>query len=174
MPRIFIFLAAAFALALLAAPAGAQDRPVDELVSAVVRVKTYINPDARTGENLGHQREGSGVVLDSNGLVLTIGYLMVEAHAAEVVTHDGRAVPADIVGYDHESGFGLLRAAAPLNVRPMPIGTSAAVQERDPVLVVSYGGVSRIAAVSVVSKREFAGSWEYLLDDAIFTSPPHP
>jgi S1-C subfamily serine protease len=172
MPRILSLLAAVTLAWFVSA--SAQDRPVDELASAVVQVKTYINPDARTRENLGGQREGSGVVLDSSGLVVTIGYLMVEAHAAEVITKDGRAVPANIVGYDHESGFGLLQASAPLNVQPMPMGSSADLKEQDPVLVVSHGGVSGIAAVRVVSKREFAGSWEYLLPDAIFTSPRHP
>lgn len=155
-------------------PAPAQQRTVSDLVSAVVGVKTYINPDARTGDNLGHRREGSGVVLDSNGLVLTIGYLMVEAHAAEIVTLEGRTVPASIVGYDHESGFGLLQAITPLNVPAMPIGSSGGVKERDQALIVGAGGVKRVAAVTVVSKREFAGSWEYLLPDAIFTSPPYP
>jgi S1-C subfamily serine protease len=174
MPRISSILAAAIVSLAVVLPAAAQDRPLADITSAVVRVKTYINPDARTRENLGGQREGSGVVLDSNGLVLTIGYLMVEAQAAELVTNDGRAVPANIVGYDHESGFGLLQAAAPLKVTPMAMGVSAALKERDPALVVSYGGISRVAAVTVVSKREFAGSWEYLLDEAIFTSPPHP
>ena len=88
-------------------------------------MKTFINPDARTTENLGREREGSGIVIDDSGLVLTIGYLMVEAHAAEVMLDDGRTLPASVVGYDHETGFGLLRAMVPLNVRPMALGTAA-------------------------------------------------
>jgi S1-C subfamily serine protease len=167
-------LFAALLLAVSAIPAAAQERTVNDLVSSVVRIKTYINPEARTGDNLGHRREGSGVVLDSNGLVLTIGYLMVEAHAAEVVTLEGRTVPANIVGYDHETGFGLLQAALPLNVAPMPMGSSADVKQQDQLLVVGHGGAGRVGAVIVVSKREFAGSWEYLLPDAIFTAPPYP
>src|SRR3990170_3134572 len=93
-------------VAALSSAALAQAPSLEGLVSAVVRVKTFINPDARTTENLGREREGSGVVLDNDGLVLTIGYLMVEAHAAEVTTAAGRTVPANIVGYDHETGFG--------------------------------------------------------------------
>jgi S1-C subfamily serine protease len=170
---IRVFLAAAILFALSVVPGEAQDRTVNDLVSAVVRIKTYIDPDARTGDNLGHQREGSGVVLDSNGLVLTIGYLMVEAHGAEVVTLDGRTVPASVVGYDHETGFGLLQATLPLNVMPMPMGSSADVKEQDRLLIVSHGGAGRVSPVIVVSKREFAGSWEYLLPGAIFTAPPH-
>jgi serine protease Do len=163
------------ALALLAsAPAPAQTTSVEELVSAVVRIKTFINPDGRTVQNLGREREGTGIVIDDNGLVLTIGYLMVEAHAAEVQLNDGRAVPAEIVGYDHETGFGLLKAISPLKVRPLPLGKSAELKARDPVLVASFGGPGMVAPVHVAAKREFAGSWEYLLDEAIFTSPPHP
>jgi len=147
---------------------------LDDLLAAVVKVKTYINPDGRTVDNLGRQREGSGVIIDESGLVLTIGYLMVEAHAAEVSLASGKTVPAVVVGYDHESGFGLLRTLEPVKVKPMPLGKSAAVKERDPVLVASYGGRGMIAPVRVVSKREFAGGWEYMLDEAIFTAPPHP
>jgi S1-C subfamily serine protease len=124
--------------------------------------------------NLGREREGSGILIDENGLVLTIGYLMVEAHAAEVITSAGRTVPASVVGYDHETGFGLLRTIEPLKLKPLAIGKSADVKEQDRVLVVSFGGAAMVAPVHVVSRREFAGSWEYLVADAIFTSPPHP
>lgn len=168
-----LLLGAALA-ALAGAPAPAQTTSVEELVSAVVRIKTFINPDGRTVQGLGREREGTGIVIDGSGLVLTIGYLMVEAHAAEVQLNDGRAVPAEIVGYDHETGFGLLKAIAPLKVRPLPLGKSAELKARDPVLVASFGGPRMVAPVHVAAKREFAGSWEYLLDEAIFTSPPHP
>jgi S1-C subfamily serine protease len=154
--------------------AAAQSAWVDELVSAVVRIKTYINPEGRTVAGLGREREGSGIVIDSSGLVLTIGYLMVEAYAAEVVDNNGRTVAANVVGYDHESGFGLLRTMEPLKLKPMPIGKSAEIKERDPVLVASFGGSAMVGAAYVVAKREFAGNWEYLLDEALFTAPPHP
>jgi len=157
----------------LTVPAAAQAPSTNELLSAVVRVKTFINPDARTMENLGREREGSGIVIDHNGLILTIGYLMVEAHAAAVTTNDGHSVPAGIVGYDHETGFGLLWAIAPLKVRPLPLGRSAALKPNDPALVASYGGGERALPVRVAARREFAGGWEYLIEDAIFTTPPH-
>ena len=106
--------------------------------------------------------------------MLTIGYLMVEAHAAEVITNDGRAFPANIVGYDQETGFGLLQAIAPLKVKPLPLGKSADVKEREPVVVASFGGLDKASAAYVVSKRVFAGNWEYVVEDALFTAPPHP
>src|SRR5205085_8534200 len=96
--------------------APAQAASLEDLVSAVVCIKTFINPDGQTVQSLGREREGSGVVIDEDGLVLTIGYLMVEAHAAEITTNAGRTVPATIVGYDHETGFGLLRATVPLKI----------------------------------------------------------
>ena len=115
-------------------------RSLEDLVSSVVQIKTFINPDGRTVENLGRQREGSGIIIDDDGLVLTIGYLMVEAHAAEVITNAGRTVPATIVGYDHESGFGLIKAIEPLKLKPLGFGRSADVKKSDPVLVASFGG----------------------------------
>jgi len=157
---------------LLSAPA--RSASLEDLVSAVVRIKTYINPDGQTVQSLGREREGSGVVIDEDGLVLTIGYLMVEAHAAEITTNAGRTVPATIVGYDHETGFGVLKAIEPLKLKPLAFGRAADAKERDPVLIVSYGGPRMVSPAYVAAKREFAGSWEYLLDEAIFTTPPHP
>ena len=121
----------AFCLGLCGSPAFAQRVSVDELLAPVVQVKTIINPDARTTKNLGREREGSGIVIDDNGLVLTIGYLMVEAHAAEIITNDGRTIPANIVGYDHETGFGLLQAIAPLKVKAMQFGKSSELKKDD-------------------------------------------
>jgi S1-C subfamily serine protease len=152
----------------------AQSLTLGELLSGVVHIKTHITPDGRTTENLGREREGTGVVIDDNGLVLTIGYLMVEAVSAEVITSDGHTVAAQIVGYDNESGFGLLQTLSPLHVRALKMGTAAAIKDGDPVLVASHGGFSGLLPVHVVAKREFAGSWEYLLDEAIFTAPTHP
>jgi S1-C subfamily serine protease len=168
-----IVILAALAVAVLS-PARAQTVSLDDLLSAVVHIKTSINPDGRSVANLGRSRDGTGIVIDNDGLILTIGYLMVEAQSAEVVASDGRAVPANVVGYDHESGFGLLRAIMPLKVHPLPLGHSAALKEKDPVVIVGYGGRGRVARAEVVSRRAFAGSWEYLLDDAIYTWPPYP
>jgi S1-C subfamily serine protease len=151
---------AAVVLTASAVAAPAQTTSLEDLTAAVVRIKTHINPDGRTVANLGLEREGSGIVIGSDGLVLTIGYLMVEAHAAEIVTNDGRTVPADVVGYDHETGFGLSK--------------SADLREKDPVLVASHGGPGMVAPAHVAGVREFAGSWEYLLEGAIFTTPAHP
>jgi S1-C subfamily serine protease len=170
-----INIPAAAALALFAAGTAMADSPtLEDLLSAVVRIKTYIPPDARTVQGLGREREGSGIVIDQSGLVLTIGYLMVEAYAAEVTTNAGRTVPANIVGYDHETGFGLLRTIEPLKLKPIAFGKSAEVKDRDPVLIASFGGPEMAAPAFIVSKREFAGNWEYMLDEAIFTAPPHP
>lgn len=150
----------------------AQGPSIDDIVSGVVRVKADIDPEARTRRNLGRQREGSGIVIDSNGLVLTIGYLIVEAQGIEVTGADGRTVPAEFVGYDHETGFGLLRALAPLKARPFALGKSAELKEHSPALIASFGGRESVMAVEVVGRREFAGNWEYLISDAIFTAPP--
>jgi S1-C subfamily serine protease len=160
-PSLRTLLTAVLALLIGASATLAQNARVEELVSAVVRIKTHINPEGRTVEGLGREREGSGIVIDSNGLVLTIGYLMVEAYAAEVIDNNGHAVPADVAGYDHETGFGLLRTIEPLKLKPMALGKSADVKERDPVLIASFGGSAMVGGAYVVAKREFAGNWEY-------------
>jgi S1-C subfamily serine protease len=154
--------------------AQAQSPSLEQLLSGVVHIKTFITPDGRTTENLGRQREGTGIVIDNNGLILTIGYLMVEAISAEVATNDGHTVAANVVGYDNETGFGLLQTITPLKVRALQMGKTADIKQGDPVVVASYGGSRGISPVHVVAKREFAGNWEYMLDEAIFTAPPHP
>jgi S1-C subfamily serine protease len=167
-----VLFAASLAVLTTASVASAQSQ-LEELLASVVRIKTFINPDGRTVSNLGREREGSGIIIDDNGLILTIGYLMVEAHGAEVSTNAGRTLPATVVGYDYDSGFGLLRMIEPPKLKPVPFGKSADIREKDPVLVVG-GGTGNVAPVRVAAKREFAGSWEYLLDEAIFTTPPFP
>ena len=173
--RLATVIGMAVLLALVSVvPVRAQTPSIEDLVSSVVRLKTFINPDGSSVSNLGRERDGSAIIIDESGLLLTIGYLMVEAHAAEVVTSTGRTVPATVVGYDNETGFGLLRTLEPLKIKPLPLGKSAAVKEGDPALVASFGGVAMLAPVHVVSRRLFAGSWEYMVDNAIFTAPPHP
>jgi S1-C subfamily serine protease len=159
---------------MFAGAAHPQTASLDDIVAAVVRVKTFINPDGRSVANLSREREGSGIVIDESGLIVTVGYLVIEAHGAEVITNAGRAVPATVVAYDPEFGFGLLRATEPLRLKPMTIGRSADLRAQNPVLVASFGGAGMVAPVHVVSRREFAGAWEYMIDGAIFTAPPHP
>jgi len=145
---------------------GERIRTMDAL--SVVRLRSKAPKDARTTTTLGARREGSGIVIDNSGLVLTIGYLILEADGIEIVPADGKAIPATVVGYDHGTGFGLVRTSSPLSVAPIQFGDSEALLEREPVLIAGFDGV---APAYVVSKRQFAGPWEYLLDTAIFTAP---
>ena len=159
---------------LAAAPVAADEAPsFGDVIGAVVGIRSVVPDDARTAMSLGTEREGSGVVIGGQDLVLTIGYLVLEAESAEVIGSGGEAVPAEIIAYDHDSGFGLLRASKPLGVKPMVLGESAALEEGARAVAVSRGGVRPVVPVGVSSRRPFAGYWEYLLENAIFTSPPH-
>jgi len=149
----------------------AQKVDADKLFGAIVKVSTRSIPEARSAETLGNEREGTGVVIGDNGLVLTIGYLIVEADDVKITDAKGRTLPARIVGYDHASGFGLVRTAVPLDAQPMPLGDSAKTEERDPVMIASAGGDGTSFAW-IVSKRPFTGNWEYQLEYALYTSPP--
>lgn len=139
---------------------------VDEL--SVVKVRAQAVKDARSASTLGRSREGTGVVIDSNGLVLTIGYLVTEAETVQLSTADGKVFPATVVLQDNRTGLGILKALTPLPIRPVDFGESAAAGEREPVLIVGFDGV---APAYIVSKRPFVGYWEYLLDEAIYTAP---
>ncbi len=146
---------------------------IDRTLGAVLKLHADIPQDAFTAHTLGTEREGSGVVIDDDGLVLTIGYLILESAAVELVVEGERTVPAKFVAYDHVTGLGLLRAAAPLGVKPLELGDSGALIKGHQVLAIGNGGQGSALGAYVVSRREFAGWWEYLLPNAIFTSPPH-
>lgn len=164
---------------LAAAPdraAGAADALPDKidsekLFAAIVKVSTRAVPGARSAATLGSEREGTGIVIGDNGLVLTIGYLIVEADDVKITDAKGRVLPAQIVGYDHATGFGLVRSVVPLEVVPVPLGDSTHTPERDPVLIASAGDDNATFAW-IVSKRAFTGNWEYQLDQALYISPP--
>lgn len=146
--------------------AQAQDKQSEG--TAVVGIKARVPADARSAKTLGREREGNGVVIDSSGLILTVGYLILEANEVEV-RHQGRQLSASVVAYDWDSGFGLVRTAVPIKVKPIALGDSdAATVKRQ--LKVQVAGEEH--TVLVVDRRDFAGYWEYLLEQAIFTSPP--
>lgn len=164
------------ALAVAAPALAATSRDVQSILSAIVGVRAEVPPDARTAGALGTRRSGSGVVIDAQGLILTTGYLILEATRVTIATDSGRAPPvtAQVLAYDHDSGLGLLRATQPLDVTPMPLGDSDAHPRGAALIVASLGGAERVQPVLLVDRREFTGYWEYLLDNALFTSPPHP
>jgi serine protease Do len=152
-----------------------QDASYQKLVAAanaVVGVKVKALANARSNDTLGEERSGSGILIRGDGLVLTIGYLILEADTVEVTDSSGTTVPATIVAYDHASGFGLVRAMGKLAPKPIHIGTSAPISQLDRLMFVSGGDEQTVSIATVVSKRQFAGYWEYLIDNAIFTAPP--
>lgn len=160
----------ALATGLLAGPgiaaAAERELTVDEL--SVVKLTVKAVPDARSAGTLGMEREGTGVVIDSSGLVLTIGHLITEADTVELSVADGRRFPASVIGFDNATGLGLVKSLQPLPVKPVDFGQSSVANLRDLVLIVGFDGV---APAYIVSKRPFVGYWEYLLDEAIYTAP---
>ncbi|HLI10723.1 MAG TPA: S1C family serine protease [Alphaproteobacteria bacterium] len=143
-------------------------------LSAVVGLRAEVPEDAFTADTLGTERDGNGVVIGTGGLVLTIGYLVTEAEAIWLTTNSGTAVPGHVVGYDQPTGFGLVQALGQLDVPPLVRGSSRGLSPGDPVIFAGHGGRRHAVKAQVVAKREFAGYWEYLLDEAIFTAPAHP
>jgi len=146
---------------------------LDQALSAIVGLHSIIPADAFSADTLGTERAGNGVVID-NGLVLTIGYLITEADAVWLHVGDGRVVQGHALGFDQVTGFGLVQALGPLNIEPLTLGSSSAAEVGDRVVLGGVGGRTRSVASQIVAKQEFAGYWEYLLDEAIFTHPAHP
>jgi S1-C subfamily serine protease len=143
-------------------------------LGSVVGLHTIIPADAFTAETLGTERAGNGVLIRDQGLVLTVGYLITEAETVWIHLPEGHVVPGHVMGYDQETGFGLVQALARLSLPALPIGDSDAVEVEEHVVIGGAGGRQRSIAARVAAKQEFAGYWEYVLDEAIFTAPAHP
>lgn len=145
---------------------------INTVIRSIVAVRSIIPEDAFTATTLGTRREGSGVVIRENGLVLTIGYLITESEEVWLTRNDGHIVPAHALAYDQESGFGLVQALAPLDLPALDFGNASKANIGDPVVLAD--GIGQFVQANIVAKQEFAGYWEYLLDEAIFTTPAHP
>jgi len=153
-----------------------NDYPYDleRALSAVVGLRSYIPSDAFTAGTLGTERAGSGVVIRESGLVATIGYLITEAETIWITSSDGRAVAGHALAYDQETGFGLVQALGKLNLPALDLGDSDSLKVGDQVVFAAAGGRHHSVETRVVGRQEFAGYWEYVLDDAMFTAPAHP
>ena len=147
---------------------------LDRTLASIVSLSAHIPPDAFTAETLGTERAGHGVLIRDDGVVLTIGYLITEAESVWLTTSDGRAVQGHVLGYDQVTGFGLVQALGRLDLPALPLGDSGRAQVGERVVVAGAGGRQRSVAAHIVAKQEFAGYWEYVLDEAIFTAPAHP
>jgi S1-C subfamily serine protease len=147
---------------------------LERVLRAVVGLRVNVPSDAFTAGTLGTERLGSGAVIREDGLVLTIGYLITEAETVWLITADGRAVPGHALGYDQATGFGLVQALGRLGLPALELGNSEAVALGAPAIVAAGGGREHAVEAKIVGKQEFAGYWEYLLDEAFFTTPAHP
>jgi len=147
---------------------------LDRALASVMGLHAIIPNDAFTAETLGTERAGNAVLIRESGVVLTIGYLITEAETIWLHLNDGRVVPGHVLGYDQATGFGLVQALAKLDLPALPLGDSTMIPLEEKVVVGGAGGRQKSVAARVVGKQEFAGYWEYVLDEAIFTTPAHP
>ena len=154
----------------------AQQVDPEKVLAPIIAFEARVPENARTASILGSIRRGTGIVIDTAGLVVTIGYLILEANAITLYPHgpDTKGVAADVIGWDEVTGLGLLRAREPLDVPAMPLGDSAAIRPGQLAMAVSWHGVEGMQPVTIVGPRAYIGFWEYLLEDAIFATPMHP
>ena len=150
-----------------------NDFDVKNIMSAVVAITAMIPEDAMTADVLGTERSGNGVLI-GDGFILTIGYLVTEAETVWITLFDGTTIQGHVLGYDQETGFGLIQALARLGQTGIPLGDSDLARIGERVVVCGHGGVDQTIEANIVAKQEFAGYWEYVLDEAIFTAPAHP
>ncbi len=145
---------------------------IEPPTDAIVALSTHVRPDAMTAPVLGIERRGHGVIIDEQDHILTVGYLVAEADVVWIRTRDGRCVPGYVAGYDYDTGFGLVRPAGPLDLPAARLGDSSALVAGDRVLVAGSEDSGRVNA-RVIARREFAGHWEYVISNALYTSPAH-
>ena len=161
-------------------PAVARPKPeetgfdLEAVLSSVVGLRVEVPADAFTAESLGTERRGNGIVIGERGLVLTIGYLVIEAEQVWITTSKGTVAQGHVLAYDQATGFGLIQALGRLGVPAMPLGTSRGLDEGTPVIVAGSRGLRTALSARIVDRRPFAGYWEYYLEEALFTAPAHP
>jgi serine protease Do len=170
-----VFLSSCLLFGLLPAwAADADTQALERAADTVVGLRVQAVDDARSASTLGRVRQGSGVVIGNDGLVLTIGYLVLEAEQVQLLLDDGRKLPARVVAYDLATGFALVQSLAPLKITPAPLGQSAAVKVDDPLLMASGmqdGEPGQMGLSHLAAKRSFSGYWEYWIEGALFTTP---
>jgi S1-C subfamily serine protease len=147
---------------------------VKKKLKSIVSVNTYVPENSFSAELLGTERTGHGIVIGDDDLIVTIGYVITEAETIWITTNDSEATPGYIVGNDYDSGLGLIKPMTPLNLPIMKCGKLSDITIDDPVLIAGHGGIGYMMESSVTEIKEFAGRWEYILEQAIFTSPVHP
>lgn len=147
---------------------------VESVLGAVYLLRSRVPKDGFTAKSLGTERAGHAVLIDDRGLLLTIGYLIVEAESVWLIDADGAAVEGTVIGADSETGLGLVQMLGRPKRKPLTIGSAEQLRLGDRAIMAGYGGCAQSVNVEVVGHREFAGYWEYLLERAIFTAPPHP
>ena len=150
------------------------DFDLESALSSIVSLRSVIPEDAMTARVLGTERAGHGVVLAPDGEVLTIGYLVTEAESVWLSDQQGRACPGYVLGYDQETGFGLVKPLQAMGWPTIELGDSSTLAVDDRVIVAGHGGMEQVVSARLIAKREFAGYWEYVLDEALFTAPAHP
>ena len=152
----------------------AQSFDLDVALSSIMGVRTNIPEDSLTAPILGTERAGHGILINEHGLVVTISYLVTEAESVWLVDCHGHTVPGHVVGYDQETGLGLVQALQSLSLPPLTLGNCDDLDLSHAVIAASHGGIGHAMNAQVIAKREFAGYWEYVLDEAVFTAPAHP
>jgi S1-C subfamily serine protease len=143
---------------------------------SVVLLRSEVPSDAYTADALGTERLGNGVIIQAEGrsVVLTIGYLIAEASSIWITTNAGQVMQGHALAYDYTTGFGLVQPLGSLDEPPLRRASAALLAAEDELTVIAHGGLAHSLAVTLVGRREFAGYWEYLLEDALYTAPAHP
>lgn len=175
-PRPGLWLTATIVATVLPFRAASAELDLEKVLAPVIAIEARIPEGARSAETLGTVRGGTGVIIDGTDLVLTIGYLILEAESVELLPNGlgGERIPADVVAWDQITGLGLLRSRQALGIAPMPLGSSAGLGVGDAAIAVGWGRSDALLPSVVVDRRPYAGYWEYMIDDALYVSPTHP
>ena len=152
--------------------AGVTKEKIERFYESIVSVRSIVSPEARTASSLGVEREGNGVAIDENH-ILTIGYIVMESESIEIGLSNGRRLPAKLVGYDHTSGFGIIKSVVPLKMPSLQLGNSDDISSEQDLLILPSPNRGAGSIVRSVSRRPFTGWWEYFVESPIYTTPPN-
>ena len=142
---------------------------LEKALRATVGVHTHIPPNhVSNAIGLGTDRRGTGTVVSSDGLVLTIHYLLLGATKVIVTLPNGEQRDATIVGKDYSTGLGLLKIDGANHPHLEVVSSGNSVVGEDVFTVASLGSDKRCADNGMITYLgPFDAVWEFVLDRSI-------
>jgi S1-C subfamily serine protease len=142
---------------------------LEKVMRATVGVHSHVpSTHVSTAIGLGTDRRGTGTIVGSDGLILTVHYLLLGAQNVIVTLSNGDQAEARIVAKDYSTGLGLLKIDGAKFDRVEVVSSERCVPGQEVFTVASLGGEKRCADSGIITYLgPFDAVWEFVLDRCV-------